>query len=134
VRGTAGGGGALSRHRLLEGEMMGHHPFKGEMKRRRRRIFSFFHLALEGDKQRHEERRRAGERWRWLGGLEVEEDSVGPAGPNCLATWADSREKWHGPQDGMGQNSRDKDLSSKIKESNTFKLKFELRPNQHKFK
>jgi hypothetical protein len=34
-----------------------------------------FHLALEGDKPRCEERRRVGE-------LEVEEDPVGPAGPN----------------------------------------------------
>jgi hypothetical protein len=68
VRGTADGGGALSRHWLLEGETTGHRPFKGEMKRRRRHIFSFFHLALEGDKQMREERR-----W-WLGGLEVEED------------------------------------------------------------
>jgi hypothetical protein len=34
-----------------------------------------FHLALEGDKLRCEERRRVGE-------LEVEEDPVGPAGPN----------------------------------------------------
>jgi hypothetical protein len=31
-------------------------------------------LALEGDKRRREERLRAGERWRRLGGLEVEED------------------------------------------------------------
>jgi hypothetical protein len=54
-----------------------------------------FHLALEGDKLRREER------WWRLGGLDVEEDPVGPAGPNCLATWADSREKWCGPQEGM---------------------------------
>jgi hypothetical protein len=40
----------------------------------------------------------------------------------------------NGPKLGMGRNSREKDLSSKIKESNTFKVKFELRPNQHKFK
>jgi hypothetical protein len=74
VRGTTGGRGALSRHRLLEGETTGHCPFKGEMKRRRQHIFSFFHLALEGDKRRREERRRARELWRRLGGLEVEED------------------------------------------------------------
>jgi hypothetical protein len=61
-----------------------------------------FHLALEGDKLRHEERRRTGERWWRLGGLEVEEDLVGPVGPNCLATRADSREKWRGPREGMG--------------------------------
>jgi hypothetical protein len=55
-----------------------------------------FHLALEGDILSREERWCAGERWRWLGELEVEEDPVGPAGPNCLATWADSREKCAG--------------------------------------
>jgi hypothetical protein len=97
-----------------------------------------FHLALEGDKLRHEEQRCAGERWRWLGVLEVEEDPVGPAGPNCLVTLASSREKWCGPKEGMGCKCHFqisiKDLSSKIKDSNTFKLKFELRPNQHKFK
>jgi hypothetical protein len=64
-----------------------------------------FHLTLEGDKLRREERRRAGDRWRRLGELEVEEDLVGPAGPNCLVTWAGSREKWRGPQEGMGYKS-----------------------------
>jgi hypothetical protein len=40
VRGMTGGGGALSRHRLLKGETTGHRPFKGEIKRRQLRIFS----------------------------------------------------------------------------------------------
>jgi hypothetical protein len=96
VRGTAGGGGALSRHRLLEGETTGQRRFMGKLKRMRRRIFSFFHLALEGDKRRREERQRTRERWRWLGGLEVAEDPVGPAG---LTAWQ------HGPipeRSGMG--------------------------------
>jgi hypothetical protein len=68
----------------------------GKLKRMRRRIFSFFHLALEGDKRRREERQRTRERWRWLGGLEVAEDPVGPAG---LTAWQ------HGPipeRSGMG--------------------------------
>jgi hypothetical protein len=67
VRETAGGGGALSRHRLLEGETTGQRRFMGKLKRRRRCIFSFFHLALEGDKWRREG-------WRRLGGLKVEEE------------------------------------------------------------
>jgi hypothetical protein len=65
-----------------------------------------FHLALEGDKLRSKERRHAGERWRRLGELEVEEDLIGLARPNCLATWAGSREKWCGPQEGMGYKSQ----------------------------
>jgi hypothetical protein len=67
VQETAGGGGALSRHRLLEGETTGQRRFMGKLKRRRRCIFSFFHLALEGDKWRREG-------WRRLGGLKVEEE------------------------------------------------------------
>jgi hypothetical protein len=86
VQGTTNGGGELSRHRLLEGETTGQRRFMRTLKRTRRRIFSFLHLALERDKRRREERRRTGERWRRLGGLEVEEDPVGSARPNCLAT------------------------------------------------
>jgi hypothetical protein len=82
--------GAPITHRLLEEEATAH-------------LF-LFHFALEGDKLGREERRRAGERWRRLGELEVEEDPVGLAGPNCLATWPSSREKWHGPQEGMGRD------------------------------
>jgi hypothetical protein len=35
VRGIVGGGGALSRHRLLEGETTGQRRFMGKLKRRR---------------------------------------------------------------------------------------------------
>jgi hypothetical protein len=41
VSGQMPTGGAPITHRLLEGEAMGHRPFKGEMKRRRRCNFSF---------------------------------------------------------------------------------------------
>jgi hypothetical protein len=49
VQGTTNGGGELSRHRLLEGETTGQRRFMRKLKRTRRRIFSFLHLALERD-------------------------------------------------------------------------------------
>jgi hypothetical protein len=108
VWGMTSGGGVLSMDRLLEEETTGHRPLKGEMKRMRRRIFSFFHLTLEGDKWRREEWRRVGERWRQIGGLEVEEDSVGPTVPNGRVTQAGKenfrkkKKKLNGPPGNFG--------------------------------
>jgi hypothetical protein len=41
VSGETPTSGAPITHRLLQEEVTGQHPFKGEMKRRRRRIFCF---------------------------------------------------------------------------------------------
>jgi hypothetical protein len=83
-------GGAPITHRLLEEEVTGQDPFKGEMKRRSRM-----------------EARGAVAHWRAavVAGGAGGRRRPGRAGwPNCLDTWAGSGEKGHGPHEGMDQN------------------------------
>jgi hypothetical protein len=58
---------------------------------------------------------------------------LGQSGLNGLATWAGSRENGRGLQEGMG-NELQKSFSDlnqgfEFKDSNTFRLKFEVRLN-----
>jgi hypothetical protein len=59
--------------------------------------------------------------------------SVGQSGPNGLATWAGSRENGRKLQEGMGNGLQksflDLNEGFEFKDSNTIRLKFELRPN-----
>jgi hypothetical protein len=58
VRGMAGGGGALSRHRLLKGEMMGQRRFMGKLKRSWWHVGSAPYGCRKGCQRRRVARRR----------------------------------------------------------------------------